>query len=90
MALTPADIKDIDALLGAAHADAGTIDQLRARFPNLSLTRADASDLDADTPFRQYERFSLYLVDGSSHCWSLTQNPEHATGLVVATPRGAR
>jgi hypothetical protein len=42
-----------------------------------------------ETPFRQYAGFDLYLVDGSSHCWSLTDNPELATGLVIAARRGA-
>ncbi len=86
MALTPADIAEIDALLGAPDASAGAAAALRARFPKLSLTCAGASDLGVEAPFRHYKLFDLYLVDGSSHCWSLTQNPELATGLVVVAP----
>jgi hypothetical protein len=41
-----------------------------------------------ETPFRQYEGFDLYLVDGRNHCWSLTDRPENATGLAVAVYPG--
>ncbi len=88
MGLSPADIDEIGALLGGPAASTGALARLRARFPKLSLTRVDASDLGMAEPFRQYERFDLYLVDGSSHCWSLTDNPELATGLVVAARPG--
>ncbi|MGO9547161.1 MAG: hypothetical protein ACLPPF_20500 [Rhodomicrobium sp.] len=84
MALTPSDITEIDALLGAPEADSGTLANLRARFPKLSLTRVDSSDMGVETPFRQYKLFDLYLVDGGGHCWSITNDPGHATGLVIA------
>jgi hypothetical protein len=87
MGLSAADITEIDALLEVADAGSGTLAVLRARFPRLSLTRVDASGLDMETPFRRYERLDLYLVDGNSHCWSLTANPELATGLVLAARR---
>ncbi len=56
---------------------------LRQQLPKLSLTRCDASDIDAETPFRAFPRFTLYLVDGADHCWKLTSDPARATGLVV-------
>ena len=74
-------------MLEAPDDPAGALARLRARFPKFSLTRADASDFGMEMPFRQYVRFDLYLVDGSSHCWNLTDNPELATGLVIATRR---
>ncbi len=88
MSLTAEDLTEIDALLGAQETAAGAFAGLRARFPKLSLTRADASDLGMEAPFRHYLGFDLYLVDGSSHCWSITDNPEQATGLVIAAHRG--
>jgi hypothetical protein len=39
--------------------------------------------VSAETPFREYARFDLHLVDGGSHCWRLTSDPAEATGLVV-------
>lgn len=88
MALTGDEIDEIDALLRDAEASSGAIADLRRRFPRLSLTRCDASDVDAERPFRTYHRFHLYLVDGAAHCWQLTPDPERATGLVVADHKG--
>ena len=84
MALSAEDIAEIDAMLGEAKTAASAFAELRARFPKLSLTRADASNLGMETPFREFPRFDLHLVNGAGHCWSLTDNTELATGLVIA------
>ncbi|MGO9174245.1 MAG: hypothetical protein ACLP7P_20080 [Rhodomicrobium sp.] len=83
MGLSAADIEEIGALLGAPGAGPAALTALRARFPQLSLTRVHASDLGMEAPFRQYASWDLFLVDGNAHCWSLTDNPERATGLVI-------
>lgn len=83
MALNAEDLAIIEELLGAPDADAPAIAAIRQRFPKLSLTRCDPSDMDAETPFRQFARFDLHLVNGGGHCWRLTAAPEEATGLVV-------
>ncbi len=88
MGLSAEDIEEIGAILGAPDAGAVTFASLRAHFPKLSLTRVDPSDVSMETPFRQFGLFDLYLVDGTSHCWSLTHDPELATGLVVAARTG--
>jgi len=87
MGLTADELAGIDALLGGPDADAQAPARIRQAFPRLSITRCDPSDLGGETPFREYARFDLFLVDGSSHCWRLTANPEEATGLVVVERR---
>ncbi len=87
MGLSADELAGIDALLGAPDADAQAVAAIRQRFPRLSLTRCDPSDLADEMPFRGYERFDLYLVDGGGHCWRLTQKPAEATGLVVVARR---
>jgi hypothetical protein len=87
MALTAEDLAGIDALLGAADADARALAAIRERFPKLSITQCSRSEVDAETPFREFPRFDLYLVDGGGHCWRLTQNPAEASGLVVVARR---
>lgn len=84
MALTERELALIDGLLSPPDADNGAVADLRSRLPALSFTRCDASDVDADEPFRSYPRFHLYLVDGASHCWQITSDPDRATGLLVA------
>ena len=88
MGLSAGDIAEIDALLAAPGVAAQAFATLRERFPGLSVTRVDASDLSLETPFRRYEGFDLYLVDGSNHCWSLTDSPGDATGVAIAVHPG--
>lgn len=83
MALTDDHLREIETLLGAPESDAQAVAELRRRLPGISITRCDPSDLGVETPFREFPRFSLYLVDGSDHCWRLTADPACATGLVV-------
>jgi len=84
MALNDADLACIEEILAVPAAGAATLANFRRRFPGLTLTRCDASDMGAETPFREYPRFNLYLVYGADHCWRLTTDPARATGVVVA------
>ena len=82
MALSVDELGVIDAMLAG---DADGVSGFRGRFPGLTLTRCDASDLDAEIPFREYPGLSLFLVDATDHCWRITADPARATGIVVAT-----
>ena len=83
MAIAPNEWLEIEALLSASGADRAVITELRQRFPQLSWTRCDASDV-TDVPFRLYPRFEIHLVDRSDHCVQITADPARATGIVVA------
>jgi hypothetical protein len=89
MALSVEDMERIGALLDEADTAARAFAELRANFPKLPVTRVDSSDLGMETPFRQYPSFDVYLIDGIGHCWTLTGDPERATGLVIAARRGS-
>ena len=89
MALGPDELVAIDALLQAESAsppggDAGTRAEFRRRFPWMSVTRCDASDMDSEPPYRVYSGLSLFLVDATEHCWCITRDPARATGIVLA------
>lgn len=56
---------------------------VKAANPGLYVAGTQTSVM-AEEPFREEERFSLYLVDGSQHCWVLTGKPEAAAGLLIA------
>jgi hypothetical protein len=89
MVLSDKDMTEIEALFGETRTAASAFAGLRARFPKLTVTRVDSSDPGMETPFKQYPGFDVYLIDGSGHCWSLTEDPGKATGLVIATRRGS-
>lgn len=80
MALSADDISALDTLLGGAEAGKDAVMRVRQRLPGLSLTQCDASDIDHQQPFRDYPRFSVFLVDRSRHCWSITGDATRATG----------
>lgn len=83
MALAADELLVIDEVLSAPGADARVVAQLRSRFPHLSWTRCDASDV-TEEPFRTYSRFDVHLVDRSDHCVQITADPARATGIVLA------
>lgn len=83
MALGPNELMEIDQVLSAPGADAGVFAALRSRFPHLSWTRCDASDV-TEEPFRSYSRFEVHLVDRTDHCVQITADPARATGIVLA------
>lgn len=87
MALSESDLTQLEQLLASAEAAENPLAGFRQRFPGLSLTRCDASDMSGEEPFRAYPGFHLYLVDGREHCWRITGDPAAATGIVVAQRR---
>ena len=87
MALGISDLTAIDALVAEQTDVATAVKALRQRFPGMSVTQCDPSDVDLETPFRTWPRFPLHLVDSADHCWRLTLDADRATGLVlVAVP----
>jgi hypothetical protein len=83
MALGPNELTAIDELLSAPGVDARVFAELRSRFPHLSWTKCDASDV-TEEPFRSYSRFEVHLVDRTDHCVQITADPARATGIVLA------
>jgi hypothetical protein len=83
MALGAKELKEIDRVLSASDVDARVFTELRQRFPHLSWTRCDASDV-TETPFRSYPRFEIHLVDRTDHCVQITADPMRASGIVLA------
>jgi hypothetical protein len=83
MALSTEDLTEIDKVISVLQADAQVFAELRRRFPHLSWTWCDASDV-AEEPFRSYPRFDVHLLDSVDHCSHTTADPTRATGIVLA------
>ncbi|WP_448189589.1 hypothetical protein [Azospirillum sp. sgz301742] len=87
MALSAERIENVVAL-ASGHFAAGetvsaVVQAVKAAHPGLTVTGTFASIM-TDEPYREEERFDLFLVDGSGHCWTITGSPDAATGLVIA------
>jgi hypothetical protein len=57
---------------------------LRQAYPGIHFTYCMDDDIPNNEPVLTHDDFNLYLVDGREHCLCLTNNPEIATGIVVA------
>ena len=86
MSMVAADLACLENLLGA-EAPSDWLARLRRALPGRSITVCDAADMTEGRPYREYPEFEVYLVDGSGHCWQLTQEPAAATALVIAQRR---
>jgi hypothetical protein len=66
-----------------------SIASLKKIWPDLRFTFCNDDDMPARlSPVLKREGFNLYLVNGSEHCLSLTDDPLHAIGVVVASVDG--
>lgn len=83
MALAETDFAEIEKILSAPEVDGGVIATLRGRFPHLSWSRCDASDV-SEEPYRVFPHFDVHLLDAADHCVQLTTDPARATGIVMA------
>ncbi|HUB64867.1 MAG TPA: hypothetical protein VL996_10580 [Methylocella sp.] len=89
MSLSEDDLKQIDEVLVAPNAESYPFGELRRRFPHLSWTRCDASDV-TETPFRVYEHFDIHLLNSTDHCAQITTDPARATGIILASRSAIR
>ncbi|QRG07581.1 hypothetical protein EZH22_04060 [Xanthobacter dioxanivorans] len=83
MGLSDNDLSEIEKLLTVEDASVPVFAELRRRFPTLSWTQCDASDVTED-PFRTYSRFDIHLLDTADHCAHITSDPGRATGVILA------
>lgn len=65
-----------------------TVSALREAFAPMHFTYCQDDDIGegigVTPPVRATNAFNLYLVDGQAHCLRLTNDPQTATGLVLA------
>ena len=91
MALSAERIENVVAIASRGFAAGQTVSavakSVKDAHPGLSVTGTFASIM-AEEPYREEERFDLYLVDGSGHCWTITGAPDSATGIVIAERDG--
>lgn len=87
MGLEAAEIDRIRLLLDRVADDQQVIQALRQLLPGVAISRCDASDVDIEEPFIETGTVALYFLDTSKHCVRITQDPDQASGVVVAAKR---
>lgn len=78
---------NIDAVVAAVNA-AGlsdtTVSVLRRHFDGIHFTYCMDDEVCGPEPVRTANGFKVYLVDGRDHCLKFTNEPDNASGLVLA------
>lgn len=83
--IAPETLTALADAVGGRPLDEAVLADLRGRFPGLRLTLCGDDDVPARlAPALARPGFNLYLVNGSEHCLSLTNDPEVAIGVVLA------
>jgi hypothetical protein len=89
MALSTEELTEIEQVLSGLAADAPVVAEMKGRFPKLSWTRCDASDV-VEAPYRSSAVYDIHLLNSTDHCSQITSDPAKATGVILAkrkTPR---
>jgi hypothetical protein len=81
--LTSEYLAKIEAMLDGPDANDSVLKDFRQNFPGVSMTRCDASDVEGETPYKAFPRFTLYLISAVDHCVTMTRDPGMATGIIV-------
>jgi hypothetical protein len=80
-----ATLDAIAAAAGDRPLDDTLLADLRKRWPDIHLTLCGDDDVPARlAPVLECPGFNMYLVNGSEHCLTLTNDPELAIGVVLA------
>jgi hypothetical protein len=89
MALSAEELTEIEQVLSGLATDAPVVAEMKGRFPKLSWTRCDASDV-VEAPYRSSAVYDIHLLNSTDHCSQITSDPAKATGVILAkrkTPR---
>ena len=82
--ISPEQIDAVGRFAQAGTISEGLVGTLREQFPGIHFTYCMVDDVMAGAPAFEATAFNLYLVDSSNHCLAFTQDPQIATGIVVA------
>jgi hypothetical protein len=89
MALSAEEMTEIEQALSGLAADAPVVAEMRGRFPKLSWTRCDASDV-VEAPYRSSAVYDIHLLNSTDHCSQITSDLAQATGIILAKRKAPR
>lgn len=79
-----ADINAVIDFVKAKGLSEEVISQLRGQYGDYHFTYCLDDDMDAFQPAMEEPGFNVYFVNSNDHCSKLTDNPENASGFVLA------
>jgi hypothetical protein len=82
--ITQEQLNSVSELVKSQSISGQIVESLRSHFPDLHFTYCMDDDVVGAKPVFEDPNFNLYLVNSSSHCLSLTNDLDAASGLVIA------
>ncbi|HOB62378.1 MAG TPA: DUF6129 family protein [Candidatus Competibacteraceae bacterium] len=82
--ITPRQLSDIAQWAETQGVDYASLSRLRQVYPSLYFTQCLDDDINNVEPVLRGASVNLYLVDSRQHCLQLTEDPQVATGVVLA------
>jgi hypothetical protein len=82
--ITPRQLSDIAQWVETRGVDDAALSGLRQAYPDLHFTDCLDDDINDAEPALQGAGINLYLVDSRQHCLRLTDDLQHASGVVLA------
>jgi hypothetical protein len=58
--------------------------EMRRKFPDITFVRCPLEDMEG-TPYLTGDGYQLYLINRSEVCISITDSPQQADGVVIAS-----
>jgi hypothetical protein len=83
MAITPDYLREAGEFVAAAVSVREAAALWRARDPAMRVVVVDAMDLRDETPVLSLGRRRIYLAASNGHCWSVTDQPQDASALIL-------
>jgi hypothetical protein len=83
MAVSTEYLRDASEVIGAAASLRDAAALWRTRDPAMRVVLVDAMDMRDETPALRLGARKVYLASTNGHCWSVTDNADEATALIL-------
>ncbi len=83
MAITLDYLRDVGEVVTAASSVREAAALLRTQDPAMRVLVVDAIDMRDETPALQLATRRIYLATSNGHCWSVTQQSDAASALIL-------
>jgi RNA:NAD 2'-phosphotransferase (TPT1/KptA family) len=83
MGLSPETLRCASEVISAAATLRDAAAQWRARDPSTRVVLVDAKDMRDETPALRLGARNVYLASTNGHCWSVTDNADDASALIL-------
>jgi hypothetical protein len=83
MAVSTEYLRDASEVIGAAASLRDAAALWRTRDPAMRVVLVDAMDVRDETPALRLGARKVYLASTNGHCWSVTDNADEATALIL-------